>query len=101
MEFGAPNMCAMRTSSELIDLLGGTTVVAKRLGVRPPSVHEWRSKGIPRDKRVLLALDVERATNAQVRRWDSCPDDWHRIWPELIGTEGAPAVPAEEVRDAA
>lgn len=23
--------------------------------------------------------------------WDLRPDDWHRIWPELIGAEGAPA----------
>jgi len=23
-------------------------------------------------------------------------DDWHRIWPELIGTEGAPVVPAAQ-----
>lgn len=24
--------------------------------------------------------------------WDLRPDDWHRIWPELIGTEGSPDV---------
>lgn len=33
-----------------------------------------------------------------VRRWDLRPDDWHRIWPELIGAEGAPGVP--EAREA-
>lgn len=27
------------------------------------------------------------------KRWDLRPDDWHRIWPELIGIEGAPEVP--------
>jgi hypothetical protein len=30
---------------------------------------------------------------------DLRPDDWHRIWPELIGAEGAPepaAAPAKE-----
>lgn len=37
----------------------------------------------------------------QVRRWDLRPADWHRIWPELIGAEGAPVLPTEEVRDAA
>lgn len=36
-----------------------------------------------------------------VALWDLRPDDWHLIWPELVGAEGAPAVPAEEVRDAA
>lgn len=29
------------------------------------------------------------------RLWDLRPDDWHRIWPELIGTEGAPPVASE------
>ena len=41
---------------------------------------------------------IEVGTDFEVRRWDLRPDDWHRIWPELIGAEGAPAV---EVRDAA
>jgi DNA-binding transcriptional regulator YdaS (Cro superfamily) len=35
---------------------------------------------------------AERASGRQVMRWDLRPEDWHRIWPELIGTEGAPAV---------
>ena len=86
-------MRAMRTSSELIDLLGGTTAVAKLLTVKPPSVHEWRTKGIPNDKRHLMAISVEVASAHVIRRWDVCPDDWHRIWPELIGSDGAPALP--------
>ena len=45
---------------------------------------------------IQLAVDVERATAGAVRRWDLRPDDWHRIWPELIDTEGAPAVPAAQ-----
>jgi hypothetical protein len=47
---------------------------------------------------VLLAVQWERESQFAVRRWDLRPGDWHRIWPELVGTEGAPAV---EVRDAA
>jgi hypothetical protein len=26
------------------------------------------------------------------------PEDWHKVWPELIGVEGAPPVPAEAER---
>ena len=37
----------------------------------------------------LLAVDIEAATDGAVRRQDLRPDDWHRIWPELIGTDGA------------
>ena len=43
------------------------------------------------------AAGIERACEFEVRRWDLRPDDWHRIWPELIGTEGAPAVPVVSV----
>ena len=35
---------------------------------------------------------IEQGTGMAVRRWDLRPDDWHRIWPELIGAEGAPEV---------
>jgi DNA-binding transcriptional regulator YdaS (Cro superfamily) len=38
---------------------------------------------------------IERATRLAVRRWDLRPDDWHRIWPELIGADGAPEIPQE------
>lgn len=40
--------------------------------------------------------DLERACGQEVRRWDLRPNDWHRIWPELIGAEGAPPVPESE-----
>ena len=43
------------------------------------------------------------ATAGKVRPWHLRPADWHRIWPELIGTEGAPPIPQaeEEARHAA
>jgi hypothetical protein len=40
-----------------------------------------------------LAVSIERESVQQVRRWDLRPLDWHKHWPELIGVEGAPAVP--------
>lgn len=42
-----------------------------------------------------LCVLIERATAGDVRRWDLRPDDWHLIWPELIGQPGAPAVQAK------
>ncbi len=39
---------------------------------------------------------AERNSGAKVMRWDLRPDDWHQIWPELIGRKGAPAVPKQE-----
>ena len=47
------------------------------------------------DKRLAPATCVlaEAATSRAVMRWDLRPEDWHRIWPELIGAPGAPAIP--------
>lgn len=76
-----------------VRIVGGPTLMARRLGVSVPTVSQWASGGRPVP--VERCFDVERATNGAVRRWDLRPDDWHRIWPELIGTDGAPAIPQE------
>lgn len=47
-----------------------------------------------REMRAELCTAVEQASNLVIRRWHLRPKDWHRIWPELIGQEGAPEVPA-------
>ena len=68
-------------ASEIIDRLGGPTAVAKLLNIKPPSVHAWRTGGIPDDKLIRLAPALEKAgiaTHRQLR-----PDDWAAIWPEL------------------
>ena len=36
---------------------------------------------------------VESMTRGTLRRWDLRPHDWHEIWPELVGTAGAPEKP--------
>lgn len=85
--------------SDLIDLLGGTAVVAKRTRTRPASVSEWRTAGIPVGRRIELGAAIEKAGGGM--RWDQRPDDWFEIWPELVGAEGAPEVPATASREAA
>jgi DNA-binding transcriptional regulator YdaS (Cro superfamily) len=77
--------------SELIDRLGGTAAVARRIGAQPASVSEWRKKRIPEGRLIELGAEIERA--GIMPRWALRPDDWHRIWPELVGAEGAPLVP--------
>ena len=78
--------------SDLIDVLGGTAAVAKRVRARAASVSEWRVSGIPEGRRIELGASIEKISG--FKRWDQRPHDWFEIWPELIGTEGAPAVPA-------
>jgi DNA-binding transcriptional regulator YdaS (Cro superfamily) len=38
------------------------------------------------------AVRVEEATNYELRRWQLRPKDWFEVWPELIGTDGAPQI---------
>jgi DNA-binding transcriptional regulator YdaS (Cro superfamily) len=69
-------------AAELIDLLGGTAAVAKLLGIKPPSVSEWRSKGIPDDKLIRLTLAIERESKGAITRQMLFPNCWSDIWPE-------------------
>ena len=78
---------------------GRQTEVAAAIGCQPQLVWQWAAgvRPVPLDRCVA----IERATDGAVRRWDLRPDDWHQIWPELVGAEGAPDVPATETHDAA
>lgn len=79
---------------------GRAASIAVALGVNPVMVSQWATgtKSVPAERCAPLELATDRA----VRRWDLRPGDWHLIWPELIGLEGAPAlVQAVEARDAA
>lgn len=40
-----------------------------------------------------LAALIEAESGGAVRRWHLRPNDWHRIWKELIRAKGAPPVP--------
>ena len=40
-----------------------------------------------------VCVAIEQVTAGTVCRWELRPEDWFRIWPELIGKEGAPVVP--------
>lgn len=40
-----------------------------------------------------LAAAIERETGGAVRRWELRPNDWHVVWPELVGAVDAPDVP--------
>lgn len=82
---------------EAIEVCGGMSALARAIGVTPPAVHEWR--GGRRPVPVERCVQIERATNGAVRRWTLRPTDWHRIWPELIGTEGAPPAPTTGIAE--
>jgi DNA-binding transcriptional regulator YdaS (Cro superfamily) len=46
-----------------------------------------------RDMNPAEARRLEDVTGGELRRWMLCQKTWFAIWPELIGTDGAPATP--------
>jgi DNA-binding transcriptional regulator YdaS (Cro superfamily) len=82
----------MDALTKAISAAGGVVALSKAIGVTQGTVSNWRMRevrAIPADH----CASIELATVGAVKRWDLRPDDWHRIWPELIGQDGAPAVP--------
>ena len=71
------------TNNEIIDLLGGTTKVARLCNVSVAAVAQWRKKGIPEDRMIYIASSIEKATNGAVTRKSLFPNDWRNIWIEL------------------
>lgn len=88
----------MTALEQAVDRLGGQAALAVAIGVKQQHVWNWlnRGDGVPPTD---YCAAIEQATSRAVMRWDLRPDDWHRIWPELIGTKGAPAIaePAKSV----
>ena len=89
---------------------GGLSALAGTVGISTVYLSQLIARQGDREPSPALCVQIERATAGAVRRWDMRPGDWHRIWPELVGTDGAPAVEpppapaaavAGEVRDAA
>lgn len=55
-------------------------------------LRQWRHGYAGRRPDPANCVVIETASGGKVRRWDLRPLDWHLIWPELIGTKGAPRV---------
>jgi hypothetical protein len=44
-----------RTDSQIIDDIGGTGYIAKKLGVKDNTISTWRSRGIPWYGKIIFA----------------------------------------------
>jgi DNA-binding transcriptional regulator YdaS (Cro superfamily) len=84
----------MQAINQAIEKAGGPSRLAALLGVTTQAVCFWRDgkRSVPTDK----MAEIEKACGFAVMRWHLRPDDWHRIWPELVGTEGAPSLPTTQ-----
>lgn len=72
--------------SDLINQLGGTSVVARMTGVSAPTAHAYRQRGIPPERCPF----IERGTGGRVTVEGIRPDvHWSRIpdptWPHPAG----------------
>ena len=76
------------TDTEIIELLGGPTAVARLLDIRAPSVHEWLAGGIPEYRLRELGAEIERLSGGRFTRRERWPEKFAFYWPEL-----APATP--------
>jgi len=82
---------------------GSLTVsqLAALIGVKNPAqIRQWQHGYADRLPSPENCVSIEQATNGAVKRWDLRPKDWHRIWPEIIGTDGAPEVPQASMETA-
>lgn len=76
-------------------IAGSQAALAMLLGVTKAAVNQWKdpSRRVPLEH----CAAIEAATGGAVMRWALRPDDWHRIWPELVGQDGAPKAPIAAV----
>lgn len=86
----------MNAIARAIQQAGGPTKVASLIGVSVQAVCFYRDG--KRNFPAQHGATLEAASG--VKRWEIWPQDWHRIWPELVGTEGAPEVVATEAKAA-
>jgi len=70
-------------NSEIIEILGGTSQVSRLCGVSPAAVCQWRKNGIPEDRLILLATQLEMLTNGKFNRKERFPTKWQMIWGNL------------------
>lgn len=86
---------------EYLNRPGALSVAELRMaaGVKSDAqIRQWRYGYADRIPGPEYCVAIERATGGAVRRWDLRPEDWHRIWPELIGTDGAPSVESQALQ---
>jgi DNA-binding transcriptional regulator YdaS (Cro superfamily) len=82
---------------DLVDYIrverGNGARLCSALGVSQTYLSQMASGYRPTPPQLCARLEHE--SGGAVRRWDSRPHDWHLIWPELVGADGAPDVSVE------
>ena len=61
---------------------GRQVELARHLNIKPPQVADWLSYDKPVPVHHMAAIEVFSC--GAVTRQEMRPNDWHRIWPELV-----------------
>ena len=64
------------TDTQIIELLGGPTKIAKICKISVPAVSMWKNTGIPADKMVYLGALLEQESKGLVSRKDLFPESY-------------------------
>ncbi|WP_081922480.1 transcriptional regulator [Janthinobacterium sp. RA13] len=67
---------------EYVKARGAQRDLAAKLSITPVLISQWASESrpVPPER----CVEIEQVTGGIVRRQDLRPNDWHRIWPELV-----------------
>lgn len=77
------------TDAQMIGLLGGAKKVAELFKIDQAAVNQWKVNGIPLNRLVFLAAEIEKKSNGLVTRRDMFPKLALYVWPELLPKENA------------
>ena len=75
------------TDAQMIGLLGGAKKVAELFKIDQAAVNQWKVNGIPLNRLVFLAAEIEKKSNGLVTRRDMFPKLALYVWPELLPKE--------------
>jgi DNA-binding transcriptional regulator YdaS (Cro superfamily) len=87
------NLVHLRTFLDTLPR-GGIAAFAAKVHISPIYLSQLAAGQGGREPSPELCVLIEQESLGQVRRWDTRPTDWHRIWPELIAIDGAPSFAA-------
>ena len=87
------------TLNDYLKADGSLTVAELRVAIGAKSdaqIRQWQHGYDDRLPSPENCAAIEAATRGAVMRWDLRPEDWWRIWPELLRKKGAPSTPKSE-----
>ena len=77
------------TDAQMIGILGGAKAVANLFKIDQAAVNQWKVNGIPLNRLVFLAAEIEKKSNGLVTRRDMFPKLALFVWPDLLPKNNA------------